>query len=607
MTISAELIKEIKEVCDERGNLSAKEIAEVFGVEGDDYKDLRERLSSEACVNTSHSEEIKISLEGRSGESAAPDMSSMPQWQKRAVDMLADKLSNSDLEKMLGSLSNSLQVLRNIQSGGNKYGNRKELAFALVSAYGEDLLKDSGRRKVVASAFGIKDSSGNWSGGGSSERTFVEKAGLPSELAGNLFKEKEAQVEVLRGKIDFPPLMEFQRELKKKILKTMIQAGGRGILSLPVAAGKTRTMVESVMDYVSFRGESDHTVIWLTSSWETCARIAQCFREVWENNPNAPRTEMIRFWGKYAVSINDESRAFMFSNAPKIIISTVQDISKHLTSKDNLTDDFMKLLFKSSKLMVIAESNQDDIAAYTTILSRLESANPNTAAMAVTTMDLDNISAAAVSQLKNLFKEQIDPGDILAKPFKNSLKRMKVLSSSVHVTFKTPLSISIPTSAVNGRLDYILKILTDRTKRRAALLPEIQKRAQLYGSSILYYGPSDEDAASMAFMLKNEGIAAETLTSETDTGTRYRILNDFKKNAVKVICCHEVMTAGFDSPKVTHVIAARPTVSRTLYEQMIGNALKGPRFGGAESVEILDCRDDMNGTSVTLGWEKYRS
>jgi superfamily II DNA or RNA helicase len=69
-----------------------------------------------------------------------------------------------------------------------------------------------------------------------------------------------------------------------------------------------------------------------------------------------------------------------------------------------------------------------------------------------------------------------------------------------------------------------------------------------------------------------------------------------------------VLTTGFDAPKVSHVVMARPTVSQVLYEQMVGRGLRGRVFGGTDTCVILDCQDDFGNTPVRpeLGYRRFR-
>ncbi|MDZ7652846.1 MAG: helicase-related protein [Burkholderiaceae bacterium] len=110
-------------------------------------------------------------------------------------------------------------------------------------------------------------------------------------------------------------------------------------------------------------------------------------------------------------------------------------------------------------------------------------------------------------------------------------------------------------------------------------------------NSILYFGPSVSDAECMAFLLRQAGVAAAFISGGTREVTRRQIVRDFKTGVIQVLCNCEVLTTGFDAPRVTHVMMARPTVSRVLYEQMVGRGLRGPRFGGTEECTIIDCED----------------
>ncbi|HUK88839.1 MAG TPA: helicase-related protein, partial [Blastocatellia bacterium] len=85
-----------------------------------------------------------------------------------------------------------------------------------------------------------------------------------------------------------------------------------------------------------------------------------------------------------------------------------------------------------------------------------------------------------------------------------------------------------------------------------------------------------------------------------------RMISEFKRGQYKVLCNCEVLTTGFDAPKVTHVVVARPTVSGVLYEQMIGRGLRGPQFGGTKQCVIVNCRDNYGSRRPALGYDAFR-
>ncbi|MFN7286268.1 MAG: DEAD/DEAH box helicase, partial [bacterium] len=83
------------------------------------------------------------------------------------------------------------------------------------------------------------------------------------------------------------------------------------------------------------------------------------------------------------------------------------------------------------------------------------------------------------------------------------------------------------------------------------------------------------------------------------TSARREIVRQFKGGAYQVLCNQGVLTTGFDDPRITHVVIARPTVSLVLFEQMVGRGLRGPLFGGTEECQIHAVEDTFEGGAAT--------
>jgi DNA repair protein RadD len=113
----------------------------------------------------------------------------------------------------------------------------------------------------------------------------------------------------------------------------------------------------------------------------------------------------------------------------------------------------------------------------------------------------------------------------------------------------------------------------------------------------------------MTARLRIEGIKADCIHGLTPTPVRKRLIHQFKtnhKNGPRVICNVEVLTTGFDAPNITHIIVARPTISRVLYEQIVGRGLRGTKFGGTDSCTIIDCIDKEKSGRIKFGYEYFR-
>jgi superfamily II DNA or RNA helicase len=83
-----------------------------------------------------------------------------------------------------------------------------------------------------------------------------------------------------------------------------------------------------------------------------------------------------------------------------------------------------------------------------------------------------------------------------------------------------------------------------------------------------------EQAEKTALELTQRGIPAASISCDTPSDERKRILADFKKGLLHAVCSCGVLTEGFDEPSADCCVIARPTKSKTLYTQMVGRVLR---------------------------------
>jgi superfamily II DNA or RNA helicase len=127
---------------------------------------------------------------------------------------------------------------------------------------------------------------------------------------------------------------------------------------------------------------------------------------------------------------------------------------------------------------------------------------------------------------------------------------------------------ALSTEADIERIDRALAVTADKSQQRLAVLERMLPLARDPRHSILYFGPSVRDAECMAFLLRERGVPAAVVSGNTREGTRRRLIDRFRRGELRVLCNCEVLATGFDAPRVTHVVMARPTVSQVMYEQM---------------------------------------
>ena len=86
------------------------------------------------------------------------------------------------------------------------------------------------------------------------------------------------------------------------------------------------------------------------------------------------------------------------------------------------------------------------------------------------------------------------------------------------------------------------------------------------------------------------GIRAAAVWGEMPREDRRRILSQFSKGEIAVLTNCNLLTEGFDEPRINCVMLARPTKSKLLYAQMVG---RGTRLHpGKTDLMVVDVVDN---------------
>jgi DNA repair protein RadD len=94
-------------------------------------------------------------------------------------------------------------------------------------------------------------------------------------------------------------------------------------------------------------------------------------------------------------------------------------------------------------------------------------------------------------------------------------------------------------------------------------------------------------------ILNIEGATAAHIDSSVSRAQRRQIIASFRAGTLDAVLNFGVLSTGFDAPRVSAVVIARPTTSVVLYSQMVGRGLRGPASGGNEECNLIDVRDNF--------------
>ena len=96
-------------------------------------------------------------------------------------------------------------------------------------------------------------------------------------------------------------------------------------------------------------------------------------------------------------------------------------------------------------------------------------------------------------------------------------------------------------------------------------------------------------------MFSDAGIPTGVLLGDTPTAERFRLLHEFQDGTIKALVNVAVATEGFDLSDAACVMLTRPTMSLSLYLQMVGRGLR-PKQDDGDCVIL-----DLAGNSLRHG------
>ena len=559
-------------------------------------------------------------------------------WQNIAVEELRD-LPKKDLLAIISGGKNSGDIINLLNSKLNDLGksrkvNRREIALALTYIYGKDLLFNPETREkardLIAKHKGIRAPKRLTPGKKEAIR-FVIEADLPEEMAGQeKTSNREAFVVINGRERSYKPLQPYQNELVERALEKFQNTDmhARALISLPTGAGKTRTAVEIVhcwMDrlIISNKFAECNLTIWVAQSDELCEQAFNQFQEVWENNPQVLTTKIVRLWGGFwKEEIDVISTNLISGRMPTIMICTINTLHAILMKPSSVTQKgFAQIIKEDCDFIIIDEAHHAAARTYRETYEEIsmerKSQDNGLNLLGLTATPYRNTNERAIEELRKIFSDILIPSKSFPnydetspiQSFKRFLQSEGVLSTEHVLVEKTQIKLKIENDKKPFDESYTsaLEDSNKRHDRRKFIADKIKAIVdENKNHLVIYFGSSIGDAKLMASLLLMEGIPTGFVGDKTGPDAREGIINDFKTGNIKVLTNCKILQAGFDAPKITHVILGWPTSSTVLFQQMIGRGLRGPKFGGTDVCKVSVFCDDLEGLKDhTLAHEEY--
>lgn len=104
------------------------------------------------------------------------------------------------------------------------------------------------------------------------------------------------------------------------------------------------------------------------------------------------------------------------------------------------------------------------------------------------------------------------------------------------------------------------------------------------GKSAICFMPTVEEAELMTSVFKMERINAATIVGDTPEATRRRIIEEYERGDIQVLCTVDVLTAGFDAPRTEVILMPQRCGSPTVFMQRVGRGLR--RYKDKENCRV---------------------
>ncbi|MDM3391794.1 DEAD/DEAH box helicase [Citrobacter sp. Cb014] len=389
------------------------------------------------------------------------------------------------------------------------------------------------------------------------------------------------------------PLYPYQIDCSQRI-RSLIKdnTANRAMLHLPTGAGKTRTAINIICDFLRVNPEA--LVIWLADTRELCDQALAEFRKAWKvlGNQSMPS---YAYYGDSELSISGISRGFFVAGLQK------------LNAMNNNDKVILQILYqqlkKHTSLVVFDEAHKAIAPTYKNTVESFIQQSLNNAFLL-------GLSATPGRVMTDDIKLQ-DENKRLSAFFNNNKVAMRIKGYNSPIEYLVEDKYLAKANFI--QLDYddielsaftiserrsegnaeLLKALSINSNRNSKIIDTIQLELANENAQIIVFACTVDHADELSMILAGSGIACRKIDGNTPSILRAAAVSDYRRRKIRVLINYGVLTAGFDAPCTDVAIIARPTASLVQYSQMAGRAMRGQRSGGNLSCRIYTVNDNI--------------
>ncbi|MBI4482187.1 MAG: DEAD/DEAH box helicase [Acidobacteria bacterium] len=349
-------------------------------------------------------------------------------------------------------------------------------------------------------------------------------------------------------------LRPYQRECLEAIRAAYHAGARRQLVALPTGTGKTMIFAELP---AYFRMKNRMLV--LAHREEL---IDQAAEKIARANP--------------ALSVGIEKAGTSAPPDARVVIASVQTLGRRASSR------LLRMDPEPFRLIVIDEAHHAVAPSYLRVLEHFGVMADDSIKLVV------GFTATPVrgdkAGLERVFQKIVYSRSII------EMIRRGYLCPILGYRVETKVDLSQVRTQMGDFSEQELARTVNEAPRNAALVKAYQQIAS--GTRALVFCVDVQHTRDVARAFEAAGLTARPVWGEMPTEERANAITAFRDGRVSVLTNCNVLTEGFDEPKIECVLLGRPTQSPLLYTQMIG---RGTRTApGKKAVKVVDVVDNTS-------------
>ena len=384
----------------------------------------------------------------------------------------------------------------------------------------------------------------------------------------------------------------------EKLLEVLRPGGkNRGLVALQRGRAKREWLWKFSIRFVH-KAVSDPLMLWIAQSDELCEQAVDAWRYAWSAiAPAGLPLTISRLWGANDATPVDEGVHLVVATDDKLASLRGKGQHEWLTDAD---------------VVLVDEAHTSTSPTFTKLFDWLKrgARQRDRVLLGLSATPYRGNNERQTEMLVNRYDSNLLTDKVLGEDPYRTLQDMGILARVRHEELD---GMVLKPSKTASRSDGEASHLDDYRIDLSAVAADREENEQILNhieglprdTTVLVFAASVQHAEVLAAVLAGIGIPSASVAGYTPSTERRRLIERFRSGDVRILTNYNVLSQGFDAPKVGAVYVTRPTFSPNRYQQMIGRGLRGPKNGGSEEVLIVNVRDNIEAFGTQLAFTHF--